>query len=106
MLTKRPTPLAEILRAPIGAEILGDGGHMRLVLTMREWRSGMSAEGPAYLAAATQDGRRVYYGEWHREEIDGPYDAREAVYAEVYAEIGRVFHGWIDARTRKVVQSG
>jgi hypothetical protein len=47
----------------------------------------------------TQDGRG-YIGEWHHGE------SAEEIYVERWDKQGRVFHGWIDAETRKIVQAG
>lgn len=52
---------------------------------------------------ASSDGRG-YRDEWHRPEIDGPES--ESVYVERYDTTGRVFHGFVDAISRKIVQVG
>lgn len=101
------TPLTEILRAPCGTEVYTpDGGHLPLYVSQRDWgRERIDASGPAEKVVLTQDGRGAFHGSWHREEEDGP-EATEVVFFEVYAEIGRILHGWVDGRTRKVVQTG
>lgn len=49
---------------------------------------------------ATEDGRYVDLTGWH----EGASAAE--VYYERYSSRGREAHGWVDARTRKLVQSG
>ncbi len=49
---------------------------------------------------ATQDGRG-YVSEWHHAE-----ESAGQVYFEVYSDRGRESHGWIDAESRRIVQTG
>lgn len=47
----------------------------------------------------TTDGRG-YRGEWHTGEISGE------IYAERWEQGQRMFHGWIDCASRKILQAG
>lgn len=48
------------------------------------------------------DGRH-WLDAWHR-DVDG--QLADAVYVEKHTTGGAVFHGWVDARSRRVVQAG
>lgn len=54
-------------------------------------------------ATLTSDGR-TYFPSWHKPEHDGEFG--ESVYVERWTGAGRVFHGFIDAHSRKIVQTG
>ncbi len=49
----------------------------------------------------TSDGRSYYQGGWHEGETYG-----DSVYVERWTAEGRVFHGFVDSVTRKLVQAG
>lgn len=51
---------------------------------------------------ATEDGHFANTAEWHA----GPSGAENLVFVERYIGAARVFHGWIDQTTRRLVQSG
>lgn len=51
-------------------------------------------------AVLTQDGQG-YIPEWHTGEEFG-----EMIFVERHTLEGRVFHGWIDSVSRKIVQTG
>lgn len=87
----------EFLRARCGETVMGDDGFIALKVTARY---DLQADGTALSILATQDGRGAVCGEWHA----GP--EAEAVYFETWTLAGRMDHGWIDAVTRKVVQTG
>jgi hypothetical protein len=50
---------------------------------------------------ASQDGRS-FLMEWAREADD----SGDAVYVEILRKSGSDFHGWVDAISRKIVQTG
>ena len=50
------------------------------------------------------DGRHWIDG-WHRADRHGP-ESDDAVYVERHTLGGCVFHGWVDAVSRRVVQTG
>ncbi len=89
------TPVAEILGAPVGATIYGDGGAS-LIIAQREGEG----LGEALRVTATADGRPVIR-EWHQ----GP-NAQADVFYETYTRAGRVSHGWVSEHSRKLVQVG
>lgn len=60
----------------------------------------LSGEAIAVEVTATEDGRGVDLTGWHEGAIAGE------VYYERYSARGREAHGWVDARTRRLVQSG
>ncbi len=91
------TPITEVLGARCGDTILGDGGYIALKVAQR---SGLSDDlTTAEAVIATQDGRAMRNG-WH------VGDEAEAVYFERYDITGRRSHGWIDSKTRQMVQAG
>lgn len=51
-------------------------------------------------AVLTEDGRMAVTWEWHEGH------SWEQVYVERWDERGRVFHGWVDRASRKLVQAG
>lgn len=62
---------------------------------------------PAVEVWMTEDGRGANLSEWHRTEVDGESDFESWVFAEHWtAGVGRTWHGFVDARSRKVVQFG
>lgn len=106
MLTiQHPVNLRDIQKC--GTTFVGYGG---VTVTTQHARFGhqpeaavLSGVATAIEVTATSDGRR-YVGEWHREDVDGPF--ADSVYVEVYDYMGRKFHGYIDAVSRKLVQTG
>jgi hypothetical protein len=84
-------------------------GGVELVVSQLGWDAGTSIEEVEAGALATrligtQDGRHYAAGGWHEGE------SAEQVYVERYEMRGaafvRVFHGWIDSESRKLVQAG
>jgi len=51
----------------------------------------------------TADGRHAITTEWHQGEIG---EIEGWVYVERWTELGREFHGYIDAVTRQLIQAG
>jgi hypothetical protein len=56
----------------------------------------------AEYAVLTQDGRQAITNEWH----DGAATSDEWVYVERWSADGRVFHGYVDPTSRKLLQTG
>ena len=59
---------------------------------------------PAQVVVLTEDGRRPILNDWHT-SADGP-ESDDVVYCERWTAQGRVFHGYVDSVSRKVVQTG
>ena len=55
----------------------------------------------AFLSA---DGQPFDWSRWHKVQDDGPVG--DFVYVEVHRSSGRDSHGWVDAKSRRVVQVG
>lgn len=68
------------------AEVFGEAAIIAGEICVERW-------------TGTADGRS-YRGEWHTGE------STSDVYAERWEQGARVFHGWIDAGSRKIVQAG
>ena len=65
------------------------------------WAGDVRRSGEADVVTLTSDGRGYIPGAWH----DGPRS--ESVYVERWQRgLGRVFHGFIDSQSRRLVQSG
>jgi hypothetical protein len=62
-------------------------------------------EAPVLEAILTEDGRMVNLDEWDdgRLPLDGE---SQSVYVERWTPEGRMFHGYVDSVSRKVVQTG
>lgn len=50
---------------------------------------------------ATEDGRAASLSEWHQGDPTG-----YSVYVELWEPAGRVFHGYVDPTSRRLVQTG
>lgn len=61
----------------------------------------LSGKAKPVLAYLSADGRAFDHTHWHR----GP-ESGESIYVEVHDYSGRFFHGWVDARSRRIVQTG
>jgi hypothetical protein len=96
--------VADVLTAPTGSEVVTDG--MTLRVTHRTWSPGadeaalLAGHLPADEVTLTSDGRHYNRQGWH----EGP--TGEAVYVERWDSTGRVFHGWVDSVSRRLVQAG
>lgn len=88
-----PTPIEEMQAASVGDSVIGAGGS-RMRVAIR--RDGM--------VTITDDGEIANTGAWHQVEVDGP--VADHVYVERWSGVGREFHGWIDSRSRKLLQTG
>lgn len=83
-----------------------ESAGMPLLVAQRGWAAGTTIEQidaglPAERVTLTTDGRHAITGEWHTGESDAQ------VYVERWSALaGREFHGWIDATSRRLVQSG
>jgi hypothetical protein len=92
---------ADVLSAPTGAEVVTEGMTLRVhsrsfgSISLAELQAGA----PATEVILTSDGRGYELG-WH----EGP--EAEAVYLERWDTTGRVFHGWVDSVSRRLVQAG
>jgi hypothetical protein len=79
-------------------------GAMKVVA--RSWPKGTDVEAivagrvPASVAHLSRDGR-PWVSAWHSGAESG-----EAVYVESYDATGRTFHGWVDAESRRIIQTG
>lgn len=95
---------AKILATDTRGTIESEG--MTLQIVARSWPKGtptadvIAGKVPAAGCTATEDGRHADFGNWHVGDSAGE------VYCERYTAEGRVFHGWIDAATRQLVQAG
>jgi len=68
-------------------------------ITLAELNAGAT---PTTLTA-TEDGLHANTLEWH----DGPGEGAEtAIFVERYVGAARIFHGWVDQTTRKLLQAG
>lgn len=104
--TYYPTTPAEILAAPCGSR-MDTGERIVLTVNMRHDLTGLVIEdgkviepGTAAMALLTQDGRTAKTDTWHT----GP--EADWVYVERWTSEGRVFHGWIDSVSRRLLQAG
>lgn len=87
--------IPELLALPCAAEVYSDG--LRLVVNHR---SDIGTDGQAAEVVLTGDGRRYDRQGWH----EGP--EAEWVRVERWTAEGRVFHGWIDSESRRLLQAG
>jgi hypothetical protein len=62
----------------------------------------LSGTAQAIEAVLTQDGHSANLAEWHQ----GEPTSAEWVFVERWTPEGRVFHGYVDPESRKVVQTG
>lgn len=77
-----------------------------LLVSHREFGNEVSIESvldgsaPALVATLTSDGRGAITNAWH-EGVEHDW-----VYVERWTYRGRVFHGWVDSASRKILQAG
>lgn len=104
----------EILRLKVGTKVT-TGEGIPLVVNYRQNVVGLTTvpdaaryggtritnPGVAEAVTLTQDGRGYNRDGWHQGD-----DGEDAVYVERWTASGREFHGWIDSRSRKLVQAG
>lgn len=91
----------------VDADPIQTGAGIALKVTLLRYPKGTPEESvlagtavPEY-AELTEDGRYARWREWET----GPGSGRE-VYYERWEDGVRVAHGWLDAESRKLVQSG
>ena len=93
----------DLFTAPMGTKHYSANLMADLVVTGRAWHQpGVDDPRglPADQVALSHDGKAWTDG-WH----SGP-ECGEAVYVEKHTRGGAVFHGWVDAQSRRVVQTG
>lgn len=98
--TPTTTDILTILRLRCGEDVYTIEPNIKLTVVKREGLQGLGIWEPCEVVTMTSDGRRYDRGEWH----SGP--EAESVYVERWNRDGRIFHGWIDRRTRRLVQAG
>jgi hypothetical protein len=101
-----PTEIAaQILAAPLGTPVDSRGDHLVIVarhglFDLQSGRQGRYLDGSCTEAVLTGDGRHYDSSGWHQGVESEP------VYMERWTAAGRVSHGWIDSRSRRLVQAG
>jgi hypothetical protein len=96
--------LATILSTDTFGVIEREG--MALKVVARSWPAGTDVDAviantiAAESASLSSDGR-TWLSEWHTGA-----ESADAAYVERWTADGRVFHGWVDAQSRKIVQAG
>jgi hypothetical protein len=83
-----------------------DTPNGRMVVVGQSWPAGTDVDAVLAGTAApdtvmlSSDGR-AWWSEWHTGAECG-----DVAYVERYSLRGREFHGWVDARSRRIVQTG
>lgn len=96
--------MSTILSLPLRSVVESDGGS--LVVCHRSFpadaplKSVLDGTATAESVTLTSDGRQALTSEWHE---GAEY---EWVFVERWTAAGRVFHGWVDSATRKLLQTG
>lgn len=114
MNTLYSTNAAEVLAARLGQEVVTVEDGIRLRVNGKGYgkASDRDMDEDVFLAAVldetlqpaevtlTMDGRAAFTSEWHQ----GP--ETDWVFVERWTPLGRVFHGWVDSASRRLLQAG
>lgn len=97
----------DLFTAAIGTTHFSPNLGAELTITGRSWHQ-PGVDDPRGLPAdaveLSHDGQRWIDG-WHRAELHGP-ESDLAIYVERHIRGGCSFHGWVDAASRRIVQTG